>query len=163
MNTKSFALSLALLVPFVAGANEEIEKLTADSNNWAIWGGNYAGTRYSELTQIDKSNVGRLQPVWTFSTGVLRGHEGGPLVIGGPGDRQDRRSVIEREQSAGAEEPRRLRNRPVRVGERHRSVVTEDDIEGCVGEWHALGTRVDQREVDAGRRHQRSCMGQLSV
>ena len=23
-----------------------------------------------------------LQPAWTFSTGVLRGHEGGPLVIG---------------------------------------------------------------------------------
>ena len=27
-------------------------------------------------------NVGRLQVAWTFSTGVLRGHEGGPLVIG---------------------------------------------------------------------------------
>jgi PQQ-dependent dehydrogenase (methanol/ethanol family) len=34
------------------------------------------------LTQINKSNVNRLQVAWTFSTGVLRGHEGGPLVIG---------------------------------------------------------------------------------
>ena len=29
-----------------------------------------------------KDNVKNLRPVWTFSTGVLRGHEGGPLVIG---------------------------------------------------------------------------------
>src|SRR5690606_5291326 len=27
-------------------------------------------------------NVGDLQVAWTFSTGVLRGHEGGPLVVG---------------------------------------------------------------------------------
>ena len=38
--------------------------------------------RYSELNQITKDNVGKLQVAWTFSTGVLRGHEGGPLVIG---------------------------------------------------------------------------------
>ncbi|WP_069308502.1 methanol/ethanol family PQQ-dependent dehydrogenase, partial [Methylobrevis pamukkalensis] len=29
-----------------------------------------------------KDNVGSLQVAWTFSTGVLRGHEGGPLIIG---------------------------------------------------------------------------------
>ena len=34
------------------------------------------------LSQINKDNVGDLRPAWTFSTGVLRGHEGGPLVIG---------------------------------------------------------------------------------
>jgi PQQ-dependent dehydrogenase (methanol/ethanol family) len=44
--------------------------------------GNYSGTRYSELGQINRDNVGDLQVAWTFSTGVLRGHEGGPLVIG---------------------------------------------------------------------------------
>jgi len=82
MTTKRLAILLALVVPTFAGANERLQTLTADSNNWAIWGGNYAGTRYSELNQIDKSNVGRLQVAWTFSTGVLRGHEGGPLVVG---------------------------------------------------------------------------------
>jgi PQQ-dependent dehydrogenase (methanol/ethanol family) len=44
--------------------------------------GNYANTRYSELKQITADNVGKLQAAWTFSTGVLRGHEGGPLIIG---------------------------------------------------------------------------------
>ena len=44
--------------------------------------GDYANTRYSKLNQITKDNVKNLQVKWTFSTGVLRGHEGGPLVIG---------------------------------------------------------------------------------
>src|SRR5687767_8034158 len=82
MTTKRFVLSLALLVPAFAGANEEVERLTSDPNNWATWGGNYAGTRYSNPSQIDKSNVVNLKVAWTFSTGVLRGHEGGPLVVG---------------------------------------------------------------------------------
>ena len=34
------------------------------------------------LTRSHKDNVGQLKVAWTFSTGVLRGHEGGPLVIG---------------------------------------------------------------------------------
>ncbi|MCI4679212.1 methanol/ethanol family PQQ-dependent dehydrogenase [Rhodoblastus acidophilus] len=49
---------------------------------WAIQGGNYANNRYSPLDQINAGNVARLRPVWTFSTGVLRGHEGAPLVVG---------------------------------------------------------------------------------
>ena len=44
--------------------------------------GDYANTRYSKLNQINAANVGKLQVAWTFSTGVLRGHEGGPLIIG---------------------------------------------------------------------------------
>ena len=40
------------------------------------------GQRYSNLNQITSQNAGKLQVAWTFSTGVLRGHEGGPLVIG---------------------------------------------------------------------------------
>ncbi|MFD1303727.1 PQQ-dependent dehydrogenase, methanol/ethanol family, partial [Methylobacterium marchantiae] len=42
----------------------------------------YANTRYSKLDQINASNVKQLQVAWTFSTGVLRGHEGSPLVVG---------------------------------------------------------------------------------
>jgi glucose dehydrogenase len=67
--------------PAIANANSEVEKLTKNPANWATWGGNYQGTRYSELKEINTSNVKTLQPAWTFSTGVLRGHEGGPLVV----------------------------------------------------------------------------------
>jgi len=66
----------------MASANDEVTSLSADPNNWAMPTGNYANHRYSELDQINKGNVGSLQAAWTFSTGVLRGHEGGPLVIG---------------------------------------------------------------------------------
>ena len=50
--------------------------------NWASQTGDYANHRYSDLKQINASNVGQLQVAWTMSTGVLRGHEGSPLVIG---------------------------------------------------------------------------------
>ena len=43
---------------------------------------NYANTRYSSLSQITAANVKTLRAAWTFSTGVLRGHEGAPLVVG---------------------------------------------------------------------------------
>jgi PQQ-dependent dehydrogenase (methanol/ethanol family) len=34
------------------------------------------------LDQINTKNVSNLKVAWTFSTGVLRGHEGSPLVVG---------------------------------------------------------------------------------
>ncbi len=43
---------------------------------------NYASTRYSALDQIKTDNAARLQVAWTFSTGVVRGHEAAPLVVG---------------------------------------------------------------------------------
>ncbi|PPJ44953.1 PQQ-dependent dehydrogenase, methanol/ethanol family [Rhizobium sp. KAs_5_22] len=66
----------------VAFANPELQKIIDDPNQWAIQTGDYANQRYSKLDQINKDNVGKMQVAWTFSTGVLRGHEGSPLVIG---------------------------------------------------------------------------------
>lgn len=74
--------AFVIAVPALSSANSELMKLMSNPNNWASWGGDYAGTRYSALDQINAGNVGDLQVAWTFSTGVLRGHEGGPLVIG---------------------------------------------------------------------------------
>ncbi len=72
----------AASVSGAASANAGVEALTKNPNNWAIWGGNYEGQRYSALSQINAGNVSDLKVAWTFSTGVLRGHEGGPMVIG---------------------------------------------------------------------------------
>ncbi len=72
--------SLALARP--ASAQDMDTKLTQNPADWVIPAGNYAGNRYSKLDQITNKNASKLQPVWTFSTGVLRGHEGGPLVVG---------------------------------------------------------------------------------
>ncbi|MDT8858101.1 methanol/ethanol family PQQ-dependent dehydrogenase [Paracoccaceae bacterium Fryx2] len=65
-----------------ASANPELQSLIDDPKNWAIQTGDYANQRYSDLEQINAGNVKDLQVAWTFSTGVLRGHEGSPLVIG---------------------------------------------------------------------------------
>ncbi len=65
-----------------AFANDELLKLQGDANQWVMPTGDYANHRYSTLDQINTQNVKQLHPEWSFSTGVLRGHEGGPLVIG---------------------------------------------------------------------------------
>ena len=54
----------------------------AEDGQWTMPAKNYAATRYSGLTQINAQNARSLHPVWTFSTGVLAGHEGQPLVVG---------------------------------------------------------------------------------
>src|SRR6516164_4362636 len=65
-----------------ASANDALITLSKDPNQWVMPPRDYANTRYSELSQINKNNAKDLRPIWTFSTGVLRGHEGGPLVVG---------------------------------------------------------------------------------
>jgi lanthanide-dependent methanol dehydrogenase len=53
-----------------------------EDKQWGMPNKNYAATRYSSLNAINTDNVKTLKAAWSFSTGVLRGHEGGPLVIG---------------------------------------------------------------------------------
>ena len=53
-----------------------------EDGEWRIAAKNFASTRYSGLDQISASNVARLQPAFSFSTGVLRGHEAAPIVVG---------------------------------------------------------------------------------
>jgi lanthanide-dependent methanol dehydrogenase len=81
---KGYLLIVAAIALPLSGAlaNEELQKLELDPGQWAIPTGDYANTRYSKLDQINAANVHELRPVWSFSTGVLRGHEGNPLVIG---------------------------------------------------------------------------------
>ena len=75
------ALALMVMVPLAASANEGVRKLTENPNYWAYPGGNYWNWRYSALSQINNKNASNLQAAWTFSTGRLQGHEGGPLVL----------------------------------------------------------------------------------
>lgn len=74
--------SAAMLAVGSASANDELIKMSQNPKDWVMPAGDYANTRYSKLNQINAQNVGKLQVAWTFSTGVLRGHEGGPLIIG---------------------------------------------------------------------------------
>ncbi len=76
------ASSALALLASPGAANDELIKLQKDPNQWVMPTGDYSNHRYSTLNQINKDNVKNLRPAWTFSTGVLRGHEGAPLVIG---------------------------------------------------------------------------------
>lgn len=53
-----------------------------DDGQWTMPAKNYASTRYSELADINEDNVRNLQVAFTFSTGVNKGQEAAPLVVG---------------------------------------------------------------------------------
>ena len=74
--------ALAIFAGGAAQANDDLIKMSKNPNDWVMPTGDYANQRYSQLKQITAQNVRNLQVAWTFSTGVLRGHEGAPLVIG---------------------------------------------------------------------------------
>ena len=65
-----------------ASAEDDLLKMQQNPANVVMPTMDYANSRYSALNQITTGNVGKLQVAWSFSTGVLRGHEGAPLVIG---------------------------------------------------------------------------------
>ena len=66
-----------------AQANQALDKLSKQNTNWVMQTKDYSSTHYSELYDINITNVQNLKPAWSFSTGVLNGHEGGPLVVDG--------------------------------------------------------------------------------
>ena len=52
-----------------------------EDGQWPMPAKNYASTRYSGLEEINTSNVANLKLAWSFSTGVVRGHEAAPIVV----------------------------------------------------------------------------------
>ncbi len=79
---RAAVLAAAAAASTSALADADLDQKIADPQNWAAAAGDYSNHRYSTLNQINTGNVGKLQVAWTMSTGVLRGHEGSPLVIG---------------------------------------------------------------------------------
>ena len=55
---------------------------TDADKQWTMPNKNPSATRYSAVSEINTENVKNLKVAWSFSTGVLRGHEGEPLVVG---------------------------------------------------------------------------------
>lgn len=53
-----------------------------DDGQWTMPAKDYASWRFSSLDQINTENVKSLKLAWSFSTGVLRGHEAAPVVAG---------------------------------------------------------------------------------
>ena len=54
-----------------------------EDGNWLMFRRTYDGWGYSPLADITPENVGRLQPVWSFATGQIEGHQAPPIVNNG--------------------------------------------------------------------------------
>src|SRR5213595_2200703 len=76
----SGGLAASLLVLVAASAVAQSLD-SPPAGQWWSTGRTYDLQRYSPLAQISRANVKNLKASWSFSTGVLSGHEGNPLVI----------------------------------------------------------------------------------
>src|ERR1700710_139757 len=89
MRKSVFFISVLTAIASVAGALAQTSPVPAnlygadhEDGQWTMPAKNYQGTRYSGLDQINATNAKDLKVAWTFSTGVNRGHEAAPIVVG---------------------------------------------------------------------------------
>jgi lanthanide-dependent methanol dehydrogenase len=75
-------LVAAALTTILAADRSHSQTRPATEGGWPMATHDYANQRFSTLGQIDTHNVGRLQIAWTFDTGIPKGHEAAPLVVG---------------------------------------------------------------------------------
>jgi lanthanide-dependent methanol dehydrogenase len=83
----SGGIAASLLVAVAASASAQAARTGAWTDGaaegeWKMTGRDHSLQRFSPLKQITTANIANMKPVWSFSTGTLRGHEGNPLVIG---------------------------------------------------------------------------------
>jgi alcohol dehydrogenase (cytochrome c) len=69
--------------PLGTGPTQHELTTTPDPADWLYHTGNYAGTRYSSLSEITTGNVGRLGVVCAYQVGVLETFYAGPIVYRG--------------------------------------------------------------------------------
>ena len=69
MTSQSLPVSAGTLAFFFLGTVLSAQQQDTSRHDWPAYGGDPAGTRYSPLTQINRSNVGRLQVAWQFDPG----------------------------------------------------------------------------------------------
>ena len=77
--------SLILLLGLFVAAAGAAERTRSD---WPVYGGDFAGTKFSPLKQINRSNVRQLQPAWVYRCDDMRASppstiECNPLIVDG--------------------------------------------------------------------------------
>src|SRR4051795_11882645 len=82
-------MALLLAQPLAAQAPQPAARIAPpasasppEDGQWTMPMRDAANTRYSALDEINTQNVDRLQVAFTFSTGVNRGQEAAPIVVG---------------------------------------------------------------------------------
>src|SRR4051812_16377005 len=67
----------------IGPTQSELERSGADSTDVLTYGMGYKQNRYSSLSQINKTNVQRLAPVWTAKLDNELGEQAQPLIYNG--------------------------------------------------------------------------------
>ena len=76
-------LGLALCTNVVAQTAGELLNDGKNPDNITTYGMGYSQQRYSPLKQINRNNVRKLAPVWSYSTENVFGEQAQPLVYNG--------------------------------------------------------------------------------
>ena len=78
---RSVASAIIVLVSLVMGTRYSVSE-PADGSfaDWPYYGGDAGGSRYSPLTQINRTNVAQLKVAWEYHTGDLSDGSGGRRV-----------------------------------------------------------------------------------
>ena len=80
LKTTALILTLFLGAAFRSRAQDEKDK--SSHSTWSTYLGNADSSHYSSLTQINLSNVDKLQVAWQYENGVDRAYEFSPIVVG---------------------------------------------------------------------------------
>ncbi|HMF64642.1 MAG TPA: PQQ-binding-like beta-propeller repeat protein, partial [Edaphobacter sp.] len=71
--------SVAILFAGIVG----LQDVSAQGRNWESYYGSRGNDHFSELKQVDRTNVGRLREAWRFDTREAGGLETTPLIVDG--------------------------------------------------------------------------------
>ncbi|MBM3728597.1 MAG: PQQ-dependent dehydrogenase, methanol/ethanol family [Acidobacteria bacterium] len=83
LRTTLFFLSMLPVPALIAADAAALRSARSDNASWLMYGRDYAAWRYSELAQINRSNIANLAPLWVYQTGVGGKQEAAPLVFDG--------------------------------------------------------------------------------
>src|SRR5207253_1640501 len=128
----SGGLAASLMVLVTASA------IAQEAGQWTMTGRTPDLQRYSPLTAINKANVKNLKASWTFSTGVLNGHEGNPLALDAKTGKQ-----IWRVPNADYKTGSTMTNAPI--------VIKDIVIAGISGGEFGVRGRVTAYDVNSGK------------
>src|SRR5580692_492674 len=79
---KAIALIFTLFLGAAFLSRAQNEKDKSSHSTWSTYLGNADSSHYSSLTQINLSNVDKLQVAWQYENGVDRAYEFSPIVVG---------------------------------------------------------------------------------
>lgn len=72
---------VALDPAFTLVSDRMLAAAGAAGENWLVHGGAYNNQRFSELEQINRSNVSGLAPAWIYQTGITESFATTPIVV----------------------------------------------------------------------------------